>query len=254
MNPLKRRSFLPLVLLTAWGGALLLQPPESQQPLRVAVASNFLRTFLEIRDHFEKKTGVDVVVQSASSGTLYAQIVQGAPVDIFFSADELRPRTLEEDGRTIPGSRRTYAIGNLLLYGPDFTDPEDTQRSWRQEEFDRLAVAHPELAPYGKATREAMEFLQPESSSSTHMVTTQNIRQVHHLLTSGHVDLGFVSSSLLEPEQRRRAWSPPPSSHEPIQQQWVILQQHPMARKFLNSFSSTEVRDLLLQHGYILPP
>ena len=111
---------------------------------------------------FEKTTGHTVQTASGSSGNFYSQIKNGAPFDVFFSADNERPKLLEEEGLGVMGSRFTYAIGRLVLWSPDpsLVKGEDTLRS---EKFKHLAIANPKTAPYGVAAMQAMQKLPPPS-------------------------------------------------------------------------------------------
>ncbi len=124
----------------------------------MAVAANFVPPFREVAMEFEKATGHTVQVASGSSGNFYTQIKNGAPFDVFFSADSERPKLLEEEGLGVKGSRFTYAIGRLVLWSPDpnLVKGEDTLRS---EKFKHLAIANPKTAPYGVAAKQAMQKL-----------------------------------------------------------------------------------------------
>ena len=124
----------------------------------MAVAANFIGPFREVAMEFEKTTGHTVQTASGSSGNFYTQIKNGAPFDVFFSADNERPKLLEDEGLGVKGNRFTYAIGRLVLWSPDPTlvKGEDTLRS---ESFKRLAIANPKTAPYGVAAMQAMQKL-----------------------------------------------------------------------------------------------
>src|SRR3954452_2670088 len=139
-----KRFLLALVLFS-----LAVTPALAEQVL-VAVAANFVQPFREVAMEFEKATGHNVRVASGSSGNFYTQIKNGAPFDVFFSADADRPKLLENEGLGVKGSRFTYAIGLLVLWSPDpdLVKGEDTLRS---EKFKHLAIANPKTAPYGIA-------------------------------------------------------------------------------------------------------
>ena len=126
---------------------LAVAPALAEQAM-VAVAANFVPPFREVAMEFEKATGHTVQVASGPSGSFYTQIKNGAPFDVFFSADSERPKLLEEEGLAVKGSRFTYAIGRLVLWSPDsdLVKGEDTLRS---EKFKHLAIANPKTAPYG---------------------------------------------------------------------------------------------------------
>src|SRR5215510_240156 len=133
--------------------------PALAEQVLVAVAANFVPPFREVAMEFEKATGHSLQVSSGSSGAFFAQIKNGAPFDVFFSADDERPKLLEDEGLGVKGSRFTYAIGRLVLWSPDsnLVKGEDTLRS---EKFKRLAIANPKTAPYGVAAMQTMQKLE----------------------------------------------------------------------------------------------
>src|SRR6478735_7940669 len=121
-------------------------PPAFAEQALVAVAANFIPPFREIATEFEKSTGHQLQVSGGSSGNFYSQIKNGAPFDVFFSADMERPKLLEDEGFGIKDSRFTYAIGRIVLWSPnaDVVKGEETLRS---KSFKRLAMANPKTAP-----------------------------------------------------------------------------------------------------------
>src|SRR6478672_11186973 len=139
-----KRFLLSLVLVI-----LAVTPALAEQAL-VAVAANFVPPFREVSTEFEKATGHTVQVASGPSGGFYSQIKNGAPFDVFFSADDERPKLLEDEGLAIAGSRFTYAVGRLVLWSPDpaLVAGEETLKTGT---FMHLAMANPKTAPYGAA-------------------------------------------------------------------------------------------------------
>ena len=139
---------------------LFLFPLDSsaEGELTIAVASNFQRTATAIAEEFSRATQIPVRISTGSTGKLYAQIVNGAPYDVFLAADSARPKRLEDDGVAVKGSRLTYAIGSLLLWSADSALNEgDCLKALEAGSYRRLAIANPLTAPYGLA---AKEFLQ----------------------------------------------------------------------------------------------
>ena len=130
------------------------------EEVRVAVATNFLATAKAIITRFEQDTAHVAVVSSGSSGKLYVQIRNGAPFDVFFSADVDRPALLEEEGLAVRGSRFTYAVGRLTLWSadPDLIDKHG-QAVLSEGTFDHLAIANPKTAPYGTAAQHTLQAL-----------------------------------------------------------------------------------------------
>lgn len=238
-----------LALLTALPGA----PGEAREcePVRVAVASNFLATAREAADAFERETGCAVVLSAGSTGQLYAQISHGAPFDVFLAADAERPERAEREGLAIAGSRRTYAVGRLVLFsatpglalsGATLADPG----------VRRVALANPRTAPYGRAALEAARGLGLESALAARQVVGTNVAQALSFVLTGNAELGFVALSQVV-ERGGSSWLVPETLHAPIRQQGVVLVQSESraeAAAFLDFLSGREIRDLLARRGY----
>ena len=244
---------IPLVLLMA---ALLAPQPLNAGEIRVAVASNFRQVMAELATLFEAATGHEVTVIPGSSGKHYAQIVHGAPFDAFFSADAERPLRLERERRIQPGSRFTYAIGKLVLWSPreDFVDPEG--KVLTMGSFGHLAIANPQLAPYGAAAREVLQSLGIWERLTGKLVRGENIGQTFQFVVSGNADLGFVSRAQLKMPGRPfggSAWDPPQSLYSRIDQQAVLLDDSAAGRAFMAFVQSEESRALIRTYGYDVP-
>ncbi len=216
--------------------------------LHLAVASNFSAPARSLAAAFERHSGHRTVISSGSTGKLYAQIVNGAPYDIFLAADSRRPALLEAGGRTVPGSRRTYALGRLAVwsrepgYVPATGMPAATS-------FGRLAIANPELAPYGDAAREVLQNLGLWKQLQGKIVRGESIGQTYQFIASGNARLGFIARSQL-PQQQGSAWLVPEQLHTPIQQQLVMLTDSAAARAFLHYLQQADARRLIRQSGY----
>lgn len=165
-----KKFLLSLVLVV-----LAVTPVFAEQVL-VAVAANFIGPFREVATEFEQATGHNVQIAAGSSGNFYAQIKNGAPFDVFFSADNERPKLLEDEGLGVKGSRFTYAIGRLVLWSldPDLVKREDTLRS---ANFKRLAIANPKTAPYGVAAMQAMQKLGVWENAQPRIVMGESLGQ-----------------------------------------------------------------------------
>ena len=189
--------------------------------LHVATASNFLKTAKEISDAFSEQTNIDVVLSSASSGKLYAQIVQGAPFDVFLSADQDKPTLLNQKGLVSSGSQFTYAQGQLvLIYNRMPVSAQPYEEPVDFKELASLAFANPKLAPYGKAAEETLEHLSWRKRSEQKWIVAENVNQVMQFVLSGNVDAGFVAySHVLAVENivsQKGVWHVPGSYHRPI--------------------------------------
>ena len=161
--------------------------------IRVATASNFVHTMKALASYFEAESNHTVTIITGSTGKHYAQITNGAPFDIFFAADSDRPQILETKHVAVPKTRFTYAIGQLTLWSPDATLIDAEATALKSENFHRLAIANPKLAPYGKAAQETLESMNLWNPISKRLVRGENINQTMHFIQSGNATLGFIA-------------------------------------------------------------
>lgn len=225
--------------------------------LSVATASNFSATLKRIAPAFEQATGHNLRISAASSGKLYAQIRHGAPYDLFLSADAARPIALEQEGLSLPGSRFTYAIGQLALWAPGSNNPDLIRTRLEQQQFRRLAIANPKTAPYGIAAMEALKRLGLWSALRNDAARGENIGQTFQFVATGNADIGFVAlSQLVQAEiDPAQYWVIPAQYHQPIQQQGVILQRSAnkeAAETFFAFIKGPTAEQILLESGYLL--
>lgn len=225
--------------------------------LRIAVAANAAPALRALAGAFEVATSQRAVVASASTGKLYAQIVNGAPFDLLFAADAERPRRLEAEGRAVGGSRFAYAIGRLVLWSadPDLVDSEGAVL--REGRFRHLAIANPELAPYGLAARRTLEALGLWEALAGRRVVGENVGQALQFVAAGAAELGFVAASQLAGDAGARLggsrWEVPAALHPPIEQQAIVLRDSEAARAFVGFVRSERGAGILVGHGYEVP-
>lgn len=228
------------------------QPRE----IRVAVASNFSVAVRAITERFENKTGHKVTLVFGSSGKHYAQIKNGARLDVFLSADARRPRLLEDEGLAEHDSRFTYARGRLVLWSPEL-DYVDMGGSVLEEgDFRFLAIANPRLAPYGMAAQTVLEHRGLWKPLNRRIVRGENIGQAFQFVKSGNAALGFVAFSQISypghsPEGSY--WEVPDSLYSPIEQQAVLLTDNTAARAFWDFLRTPETQALIQEYGYHTP-
>lgn len=206
--------------------ALMMSAASHAGDVMVAVAANFTAPMNAIAAEFSRDTGHRALLSFGSSGKFYAQIRNGAPFQMFLSADDEKPAKLEQEGMTVPGSRFTYAVGTLVLWSarPGFVD--DKGAVLKGGQFDRLALANPRLAPYGGAAVETMTALGIQSVLEPKFVQGENIAQTWQFVSTGNAQLGFVALSQVMKEGRitsGSAWVVPGRLHTPIRQDAVIL-------------------------------
>lgn len=220
----------------------------------VAVASNFSAPAKAIILKFEKQTGDHVKLVLGSSGRIFAQIMHGAPFDVFLSADNEKPAALEAQGMIVPNSRFTYAIGALTLWSPRPDFIQGNSDILKEGRFRKLALANPRLAPYGIAAREILHRLALYDVLSGKFVLGENIAQTYQFVATGNADLGFIARSQLP--ETGSYWNIPESLHHPIRQDAVILKSarnNKVAFAFAKFLKSSSAKDLIRRHGYKTP-
>ncbi len=246
-----RSKIVALICLGMTAGA-----PLAADELRVAVASNFHAPMNDIAERFSASTGHPVLISAGATGKHYAQIVNGAPFDLFFAADAERPQRLEAEGHALAGSRFTYAVGRLVLWSPDPDLVEPGGAVLNSGEFRFLAIANPALAPYGSAARQVLEGLGAWDTLEGRLVRGENIGQAYQFVRSGNADLGLVAASQLSGMKGDRpgsSWPVPGEMHGPIVQQAVVLRESGLARDFAAFVRSEPVLRLIEEYGYLRP-
>ncbi len=226
----------------------------------VAVASNFAKTAAEISGAFTKASGIPVRTSHGSTGKLYAQVINGAPFDVFLSADSERPLLLEQSGHIVSGSRQTYAIGSLVLWSPDERlRGKDCFEVLERGEYTRLALANPQTAPYGSAAREFLIAAGLWQSASQRAVFGENIAQTLQFVATGNATLGLVARSQTDDPglpPATCAQAVPASSHATLHQQAVLLKRarsNTGAQRFVAFLSTPIAREIIVRHGYTVP-
>jgi molybdate transport system substrate-binding protein len=246
-----------IIRISLLSAALLPAVPAYADQVQAAVAANFIPPFREIAEAFEKTTGHQVQTSAGSSGKFYAQIKNGAPFEVFFSADDERPKRLEEEGFGVQGQRFTYAVGRLVLWSPDpkLVYGEDTLR---KGEFKHLAMANPKTAPYGAAAMQAMQKLGVWERLQRRLVQGENLGQTSGFIESGNAELGFLAlSQVMDAKLKGKGsrWDVPTSLHDPIRQDALLLTngQRSVAAKALMEFMhGAQAQNIIQRYGYDL--
>jgi len=223
--------------------------------LTIAVAANFYRPMREIASAYEKRSGNRVRLVSGSTGKLYAQIIEGAPFDMFFAADRGRPVKLDRKGLILPGSRFTYAIGKLVVYTArkDLKMEEDGLSILLNPGVKRIAIANPKTAPYGRAAMQALKSSRIYQRIKSRLVYGENIGQTFLFVRSRNADLGLVAASSAYHADGKAA-AVPLADYDPIIQQAVLLRRAgSTARAFVVFFATPRVRAVIRKYGYGLP-
>ena len=237
--------------------ALLSALPVAAAELKIAVAANFHSTLQTLAPRFKEASGHDVIISVASSGALTTQILNGAPFDVFLSADVARPETLENKGYTIEGSRFVYALGVPVLWSPreDVVDADGAVIE--RGDFRHLAIADPRLAPYGAAPEEILRErgVLGAIDAAGRLVRGQSIGQTYGQVASGAAALGFVALSQIKIDEGIPGsyWIPPTESYPPIAQAAVVLKRADdvaAAKQFLEWLRNAEAREVIKAAGY----
>lgn len=245
--------FLKLLLVTA---TTLISGQVMADEIRIAVASNFAGAIKAAVGLFEADSGHRVTLAFGSTGKHYAQIRNGAPFDAFFAADARRPELLEKESLAIAGSRFTYAVGKLVLWSPAMAYVDSQGKILKQGTFRHLAIANPELAPYGIAAREVLTEFGLWDKLERRLVRGENISQAFQFVASGNAELGFVAwSQLKRPghEVEGSFWDVPTRLYSPIEQQAILLKDSDAGRAFMSFMRSEKAIRIIRDHGYETP-
>jgi molybdate transport system substrate-binding protein len=246
----------PAAILLLFSSLASLVLPARADELRVAVAANFADTLAEIATPFEQSSGHRIVIVRGSTGQLYAQLLNGAPYDIFFAADARRPALLEEQGHAVRNSRFSYAIGRLVLWSPDPLLIDGSAKVLATGEFDFMAIANPKLAPYGEAAQQFLTSSGLWDALQPRLVRGENINQTLQFVASGNAALGLIARSQLAYTRQLPAgsrWQVPVAAHEPIVQQAIIVRDSATAHAFIKFVRSDIAQSIIAAHGYDLP-
>ncbi len=236
--------------------AVFLVRPVQCDEIHVAAASNARGVLQELAARFEQDSGHELVLIFGSTGKQYAQVVNGAPFDVFLAADAERPEKLEAAGLIVEGSRFTYALGRLVLWSADDSRVDSNGRVLESDSFRRLAIANPDLAPYGRAAMEVIDRLDRRASIRDRLVVGENVGQAFQFVASNNAELGFVAWSQLhlgDAPMTGSWWLVPESLHGPIEQQAVQLRAGPVAESFLAFLRGEKAIEILRAHGYGVP-
>lgn len=222
----------------------------------MAVAANFSAPMKRVAEEFEKSTGHKAVISVGATGKFYSQITNGAPFDMLLSADVETPARLEKEGFAVPGTRFTYATGRLVLWSANPTLVDDKAAVLMRNDFNRLAIAEPKLAPYGTAAMQVLTRIGMLNSLQSKLVMGGSVGQTFSMVSTGNADLGFVAmSQVFEDNQLKSgsAWVVPANLHSPLRQDAVLLargKSNQAALQLLTFLKSGQARAIMNSFGY----
>ncbi len=235
--------------------------PVQAQTIRIAAASDLQFVFPELAAQYEKQSGAKLAISYGSSGNFLAQIQNGAPFDLFFSADVSYPDRLVAAQLADPNSLQVYAIGRLALWFPPDSplDPDIGLKSLLDPRIQKIAIANPDLAPYGRAAVMALKHAGIYDQLNPKLVYGENISQAAQFVQSGSAQAGLIALSIaLSPTMKSgKHWEIPATQYPPVEQAVVLLADSPnkaMAEAFLAYLKTPEARANFERYGFFLPP
>ena len=253
---LTRRALLvPMVMVLPMARA------TRAQEIRVAAAADLEFAMKDVAAQFEKQTGTKVDVTYGSSGNFFSQLQNGAPFDLFFSADIDYPRKLEAAGLAEPGTVYEYAIGRIAIWTPADAKVDVVRLGWKtllDARVQKIAIANPEHAPYGRAAVAALKKAGIYDQVKAKLVYGENISQAAQFVQSGNAQAGIVAMSLaVSPGMKEgKRWEIAVDMHPSIEQAAILLKtsrNKTSARAFLEFVKSEGGRATLSKYGFTIP-
>lgn len=236
-------------------GAAGSPPDDGRRQITVAAASDLRFAFDELGESFTAETGVEVTFVYGSSGQLREQVVNGAPFDLFASANVAFVDDVIDAGRGVESTKADYAIGRIVLWGPPGRPPPETVHELASPEFRRIAIANPRHAPYGLAAEQALEAAGVLDTVGDRLVIGENISDAFRIVESGNADVGIVALSLAVVGD-----SPfvviDDTLHAPLRQALVVIatgQRGDDAQAFAAHLARPEGREVMARYGFALP-
>lgn len=235
--------------------------PVSAETLTVAAAADLTYSIEELSSAFAQQVpGAEVKTSLGASGNFFAQIKNGAPFDVFLSADMKYPAQLAQEGAADAATLAPYAIGRIVLWSLDKRfDLSQGMRVLNDERLTRFAIANPDVAPYGRAARASLTALGFWDVVKPKLVLGENIAQTAQFVQTGNAQIGVVSyATVLAPKVKGMgSYYLIPSDGTPPIEQGAIITRHgaanPLAPRFMQFLQSPAARAILLRHGFSLP-
>src|SRR5690349_6603511 len=246
------RSLVPLVpiLLTMACGGRATLPAKDE--INVATAANLTRVFAELGQLFERETGIHLVTSFGATTQLAQQIEHGAPYDVFAAADTEHVDELARKGLIFEDTRAIYAHGKLVLWVPGSRTPVARLEDLARADVTHIAVANPQLAPYGRAAVETLHALHIWETVQPRIVFAQNVSMVTQYAATGNADVAFTALALVY-EKAGRKIEVPANLHAPIDQAIAVLRSSAkpeQARKFVAFTAGRKAREVFKRYGY----
>jgi molybdate transport system substrate-binding protein len=253
--------FAKIIILASTAMLLSAVVCAQRQEIRIAAAADLKFAMEELSEQFHKQTGIGVSATYGSSGNFFSQIENGAPFDVFFSADIEYPRRLETAGLAESGTLYEYAIGRIAIWMPPDAKMDVTRQGWKvllDASVKKIAIANPEHAPYGRAAVAAMQKAGIYESVNNKLVYGENISQAAQFVQSGNAQAGIIALSLaISPAMRDgKRWEIPVGMHPALEQGAIVLKKaenKSAARAFLEFLKTPAGRAILAKYGFEFP-
>lgn len=247
-----------VLVVTSFGAGCRADVTKSrEQDLTIAAASNLTDAFAEIGQRFTSKTGINVVISFGATADLAKQIENGAPFDVFAAADTEHVAQLETKGLLTTGTRMIYARGRLVMWLPPGSNLKPARiNDITAKAFERIAIAKPDVAPYGRAAVESLQALGIWKDIEGRVIYGQNVSQVKQYVATGNAEVAFIPLALVKPGEGSYI-EVGDELHQPIDQALGIIKESPKqrgARQFVDFLLSPEGQELLSRRGYRTPP
>jgi molybdate transport system substrate-binding protein len=226
------------------------------QTVKIAAAANLRYVLGEIKIKYSAANpGSSIILSYGSSGTFYQQISNGADYDIFMAADKIYPERLKALG-IVSGEVKTYAFGKLVLWS-NTIDVSGGLDILTDKSVSRIAIANPELAPYGERSVQCLKYYNLFEKVKDRIVYADNIAQAAQFVQTGNAEVGFIAFALvLSPEMKGTYFALDTKSYKPVEQAMVLMktrQTNPEAGKFMNFILSADCKPIFEKYGFILP-
>lgn len=247
-----------ITLILALLASFALAKEARSQEIRIAAASDLRFAMPELATSFEKQTGTHVGVTYESSGNIFSQLRNGAPFDLFFSADVDYPKRLEAAGLIVPGSLYTYAVGRIVIWTSADAKVDLRGQGWNvllDPSVQKIAIANPEYAPYGRAAVSALQKAGIYDRVKSKLVLGESVSQAAQFVQSGNAQAGILAESIVKSSAMRdgQSWEIPADLYLPLEQAAVVLKSaasRDKAFSFLQFVKSPDGRSILDKYGF----
>lgn len=250
------KSTEPTADPTASGGTAT-DPPAESTPVRIAGAANLVKVMEQIVPRFEKESGAKVDFIAGSSGKLAAQLKEGAPFDLFMSANVKFVDEATSSGECLADSKKLYARGHLVMWSKEGAkdEPPAEPAGLTDKKYETIAVAQPEQAPYGAAARAALEKLGVWTKIEKRVIFGSSLEETIKLVESGNAEVGLLALSQVI-KAKGKYVEIPDDLHDPLDQALAVCKngkQQALAGKFVEFLGTPEIQELMKSYGYTMP-